>query len=69
MVEEMVCHLRKEVKIKVLTKMRKRWCQRVRGGSLGGIRRSGTKVKKMIMKMVKMVRMKTIYLGGSGLKK
>ncbi|GKA46676.1 hypothetical protein Tco_0739559 [Tanacetum coccineum] len=41
----------------------------VRGGSLGGIRRSGTKVKKMIMKMVKMVRMKTIYLGGSGLKK
>nr|GEX30358.1 RING-H2 finger protein ATL70-like [Tanacetum cinerariifolium] len=42
---------------------------RVRGGSLGGVHGSRRKVNKMIVKMMKMVRMKTIYFRGSGLMK
>ncbi|GKD58188.1 hypothetical protein Tco_1295697 [Tanacetum coccineum] len=40
----------------------------VRGGGLGGIHGSKRKEEKMIVKMIKMVRMETIYFGGSGLK-
>ncbi|GJQ93574.1 reverse transcriptase domain-containing protein [Tanacetum coccineum] len=54
MVEEMVCHLRKEAKIEVLTQIRKRQYQRFRGGRLGGIHGSRRKVKKMSVKKIKM---------------
>ncbi|GKB76343.1 hypothetical protein Tco_0943238, partial [Tanacetum coccineum] len=40
---------------------------RVGGGGLGGIHGSRRKVEKMIVKIMKMVRMKTIYFRGSGL--